>query len=67
LTSAIEEFGIKWLSHNGAVYRKNRRVFLAFSLFKIVAEMGILIAFSMIITALVSLTIIPALLTTIKP
>jgi predicted RND superfamily exporter protein len=40
---------------------------LAFSLFKIVAEMGILIAFSMIITALVSLTIIPALLTTIKP
>jgi predicted RND superfamily exporter protein len=40
---------------------------LAFSLFKIVAEMGALIALSMIITALVSLTIIPALLTAIKP
>jgi predicted RND superfamily exporter protein len=40
---------------------------LAFSLFKIVAEMGTLIALSMIITAIVSLTIIPALLTTIKP
>jgi predicted RND superfamily exporter protein len=40
---------------------------LAFSQFRIVAEMGALIAFSMLITALVSLTIIPALLTTIKP
>jgi predicted RND superfamily exporter protein len=40
---------------------------LAFSRFRIVAEMGALIGFSMIITALVSLTIIPALLTTIKP
>jgi predicted RND superfamily exporter protein len=40
---------------------------LSFSQFGIVAEMGALIAFSMIITALLSLTIIPALLTTIKP
>ncbi|MDR0320946.1 MAG: MMPL family transporter [Treponema sp.] len=40
---------------------------LALSQFRIVAEMGALIAFSMIITALVSLTIIPALLTVIKP
>jgi predicted RND superfamily exporter protein len=40
---------------------------LALSQFRIVAEMGMLIAFSMIITAIVSLTIIPALLTTIKP
>ena len=40
---------------------------LAFSRFRIVAEMGALIAFSMIITALVSLTIIPALITAIKP
>jgi predicted RND superfamily exporter protein len=40
---------------------------LAFSQFRIVSEMGALIAFSMIITALLSLTIIPALLTTIKP
>ncbi|MDR0290121.1 MAG: MMPL family transporter [Treponema sp.] len=40
---------------------------LAFSQFRIVAEMGALIGLSMIITAIVSLTIIPALLTTIKP
>jgi predicted RND superfamily exporter protein len=40
---------------------------LAFSQFRIVAEMGAIIAFSMIITALLSLTIIPALLTLIKP
>jgi len=40
---------------------------LAFSQFKIIAELGMLIAFSMMITALVSLTVIPALLTVIKP
>jgi predicted RND superfamily exporter protein len=40
---------------------------LAFSRFKILAEFGGLIALSMGITALVSLTIIPVLLTTIKP
>jgi predicted RND superfamily exporter protein len=40
---------------------------LAFSRFRILAEFGGLIAFSMIITALVSLIVIPALLTTIKP
>jgi predicted RND superfamily exporter protein len=40
---------------------------LAFSQFKIVAELGMLIALSMLITALVSLTVIPALLTVIKP
>jgi len=40
---------------------------LAFSQFKIIAELGAIIAFSMLITALVSLTVIPALLTVIKP
>jgi len=40
---------------------------LAFSQFKIIAELGALIALSMLITALVSLTVIPALLTAIKP
>jgi len=40
---------------------------LAFSQFKMVAELGILIGFCMIITALISLTVIPALLTLIKP
>ena len=40
---------------------------LAFSQFKIIAELGTLIALSMLITALVSLTVIPALLTVIKP
>ena len=40
---------------------------LAFSQFKIIAELGALIALSMLITALVSLTVIPALLIVIKP
>jgi predicted RND superfamily exporter protein len=40
---------------------------LAFSQFKIIAELGMLIALSMLITALVSLTVIPALLMVIKP
>jgi predicted RND superfamily exporter protein len=40
---------------------------LAFSQFKILAEFGALVAFSMVISALVSLTVIPALLVTIKP
>jgi predicted RND superfamily exporter protein len=40
---------------------------LAFSQFRIMAQLGALIAFSMVITALVSLTIIPVLLITIKP
>jgi predicted RND superfamily exporter protein len=40
---------------------------LAFSQFKIIAELGLLIALSMIITAFVSLTVIPALLMVIKP
>jgi predicted RND superfamily exporter protein len=40
---------------------------LAFSKFKIIAELGALIALSMLITAFVSLTVIPALLMTIKP
>ena len=40
---------------------------LAFSQFKIIAELGLLIALSMLITALVSLTLIPALLVVIKP
>ncbi|MCL1930700.1 MAG: MMPL family transporter [Treponema sp.] len=40
---------------------------LALSQFKIIAELGTLIALSMLITALVSLTVIPALLTVIKP
>jgi predicted RND superfamily exporter protein len=40
---------------------------LAFSQFRIIAELGTLIALSMLITALVSLTVIPALLNVIKP
>ncbi|MDR2730630.1 MAG: MMPL family transporter, partial [Treponema sp.] len=40
---------------------------LAFSQFKIIAELGALIALSMMITAFVSLTVIPALLMVIKP
>jgi len=40
---------------------------LALSQFKIIAELGALIALSMLITALISLTVIPALLTVIKP
>ena len=40
---------------------------LAFSQFKIIAELGILIALSMMITAFVSLTVIPALLAVLKP
>ena len=40
---------------------------LAFSQFKIIAELGLLIALSMVITAFVSLTVIPALLMVIKP
>ena len=40
---------------------------LAFSQFKIIAELGVLIALSMLITAFVSLTLIPALLVVIKP
>ncbi|MDR2923584.1 MAG: MMPL family transporter, partial [Treponema sp.] len=40
---------------------------LALSQFRIVAELGVLIALSMVITAFVSLTVIPALLMAIKP
>ncbi|MDR2729492.1 MAG: MMPL family transporter [Treponema sp.] len=40
---------------------------LAFSRFRIIAELGALIALSMLITAFVSLTVIPALLMVIKP
>jgi uncharacterized protein len=40
---------------------------LAFSQFRIIAQLGALIALSMLITAFVSLTVIPALLMTIKP
>ncbi|MDR2795783.1 MAG: MMPL family transporter [Spirochaetaceae bacterium] len=40
---------------------------LTFSRFRILAEFGGLIALSMIITALVSLIVIPVLLTTVKP
>ncbi|GMO25464.1 MAG: MMPL family transporter [Termitinemataceae bacterium] len=40
---------------------------LAFSQFRITAQLGALVMLSMFITALVSLTVIPALLTTIKP
>jgi len=40
---------------------------LSLSQFRIIAELGSLIALSMVITAFVSLTVIPALLTTIKP
>jgi uncharacterized protein len=40
---------------------------LTLSEFRIIAQLGALIALSMLITAFVSLTVIPALLTTIKP
>jgi len=40
---------------------------LAFSRFKIISELGILIGLSMLSTTLVSLTVIPALFTVIKP
>jgi len=40
---------------------------LAFSQFRIIAQLGALIALSMMITAFVSLTVIPALLMAIKP
>jgi Predicted exporters of the RND superfamily len=40
---------------------------LALSQFRIIAELGILIALNMMITAFVSLTVIPALLLAIKP
>ncbi|GHU61453.1 antibiotic transporter [Spirochaetia bacterium] len=40
---------------------------LAFSRFNVIADMGLLVALAMIITALLSLTLIPALLTLIKP
>jgi len=40
---------------------------LALSQFRIIAQLGAVITLSMIITAFVSLTVIPALLTTIKP
>jgi predicted RND superfamily exporter protein len=40
---------------------------LAFSLFRILADFGALIALSMIITAIISLTVIPVLLITVKP
>ncbi|MDR1785835.1 MAG: MMPL family transporter, partial [Spirochaetaceae bacterium] len=40
---------------------------LALSRFKMLAELGALIALSMVITAVVSLTVIPVLLTTVKP
>jgi len=40
---------------------------LAFSQFRIIAQLGALIALSMLITAFVSLTVIPALLMAIKP
>jgi predicted RND superfamily exporter protein len=40
---------------------------LAFSRFRIIAQLGALIALSMLITALVSLTVIPALLMVLKP
>jgi predicted RND superfamily exporter protein len=40
---------------------------LSLSRFKILSELGVLVALSMAITAFVSLTVIPVLLTTIKP
>jgi len=40
---------------------------IAFSQFKILSDMGLLVALSMVITAFISLTLIPALLTTAKP
>jgi predicted RND superfamily exporter protein len=40
---------------------------LAFSKFQIIADLGLLVALAMIITAFLSLTVIPTLLVTIKP
>jgi len=40
---------------------------LAFSQFRIIAELGLIIAFSMMITAFISLTVIPAMLIVLKP
>jgi predicted RND superfamily exporter protein len=40
---------------------------LAFSRFRIIAELGLIIALCMLITAIISLTVIPALLAVIKP
>jgi len=40
---------------------------LAFSRFRIIAELGVVIALCMLITATISLTVIPALLAVIKP
>jgi predicted RND superfamily exporter protein len=40
---------------------------LAFSRFRILAQFGALVALSMAISAAVSLTVIPVLLTTVKP
>jgi predicted RND superfamily exporter protein len=40
---------------------------LAFSDFQMMADVGILVAFAMIITSLLSLTVIPALLVTVRP
>jgi predicted RND superfamily exporter protein len=40
---------------------------LAFSNFQMMADVGILVAFAMIITSLLSLTVIPALLVTVRP
>jgi predicted RND superfamily exporter protein len=40
---------------------------LSLSNFKILADVGILVAFAMIITSILSLTLIPAMLVTIKP
>ncbi|MDR1287691.1 MAG: MMPL family transporter [Treponema sp.] len=40
---------------------------LVFSRFKIIAQLGVLVMFSMFITALVSLTVIPVLLALVKP
>ena len=40
---------------------------LAFSKFKIISEFGMLVAFCMVLTTLISLTVIPALLMMIKP
>jgi predicted RND superfamily exporter protein len=39
----------------------------AFSQFRIMAQFGLLVALSMMISAIVSLTVIPVLITTIKP
>jgi predicted RND superfamily exporter protein len=40
---------------------------LAFSNFRIIAEFGMLVALSMIVSAVVALTVIPALLMAVKP